>query len=96
MSSAEEFSRTADAIECEIEVTRESLARKLEEIQRRVDPRERLHRVRQRINREDVAAWSAVSAIVAGAGLAVAGWQRHRAARGDGADSCATFLGAGI
>jgi hypothetical protein len=80
--------RTPEEIERHIEATRESLRGKLNELEHRLSPGERINRVRQRINPDAMAPWAAVGAVATGAVLAVRGLRRHRnSAELDGVDA---------
>lgn len=72
--------RLPEEIEWEIEATRTSLHSKVHELERRLDPRHRLHRLKGNVRKN--APWyqaiAAIAAIAAGTWLAVRGWGRWR------------------
>lgn len=84
MSTSEtlERERSPKQIEAEIAATRESLDRKLHEIEKRLDPRRQWHELRgtvqERLTSTPLAAWGAVAAVAAGSWMAVSGLRRYR------------------
>jgi hypothetical protein len=77
-----ERERSPEQIEGEIAATRQSLDRKLHEIEKRLDPRRQWDAMRgtlrERLTSPPVAAWGAVAAVAAGSWMAVSGLRRHR------------------
>jgi ElaB/YqjD/DUF883 family membrane-anchored ribosome-binding protein len=69
-------------IEREIVRTRASLQRKLEELQHRLSPRERVKAVAQRVDPRPYAGVAALAAVGIGTGMAVKQWRRHRGSNG--------------
>lgn len=69
--------RTPQEIERSISATRESLKGKLNELEHRLSPSERMRDVTRRINPDAVLPWAAVGAVATGAMLAVRGLRRH-------------------
>jgi hypothetical protein len=91
MSTTAEAPREFAAIEADIARTRASLNRKLQELESRLSPSERLARVKSRLDLRRLdprphPEWLAVAAVVAGSLLALAGWRRSRPAALDEAD----------
>ena len=78
MTLAELDDRTPAEIERDIVMRRASLKNKLNALEHRLSPGERMHEMRQRLNPETVAPWAAVGAIATGAVLAMRGLRRHR------------------
>jgi hypothetical protein len=72
--------RTPEEIQSQIAETRASLDRKLQELEHRLSPRERLQRVAAHLHPEQFAPWAAVGAIATGTYLAVRGWRRYHPA----------------
>jgi hypothetical protein len=75
--------RSPQEIERSISATRESLKGKLNELEHRLSPAERMIEMRQRINPDVVVPWAAVGAVATGAMLAVRGLRRHRGSSAD-------------
>jgi len=80
MTTMELDDRTPEEIERNIAATRASLKGKLNELEHRLSPTERIHEIRQRINPETVLPWAAVGAVATGAALAMRGLRRRRGA----------------
>lgn len=80
MNTSDTLDREPAEIEAEIVRTRESLDRKLHELERRLDPRRQWTQVRSRLE-TPVLTLGAVIAIVAGTWMAVSGFRRYSAAR---------------
>ena len=77
--------RRPEDIAASIEQKRASLDRKIEELERRLSPREQLSRVRARLNPQAYTSVAAVGAVAAGTLMAVRGWRRyHRNGNGHG------------
>ena len=75
--------RRPEEIEASIEQKRAALDRKIEELERRLSPREQLSRVRARLNPQAYTGVAAVGAVAAGTVMAVRGWRRcHRNGNG--------------
>jgi hypothetical protein len=70
--------RSAAEIERDISNRRESLKGKLNELEHRLSPAERISSMRRRITPEAVAPWAAAGAVATGAVLAVRGLRRRR------------------
>lgn len=91
MSTMAEAPRDVAAIEAEIARTRASLNRRLQELEHRLSPTERLAQVKsqldiRRLDPRPHPEWIAVAAVVAGSLLALAGWRRSRQPTLDEAD----------
>jgi hypothetical protein len=91
MSTTADAPRDVVAIEAEIARTRASLNRRLEELEHRLSPSQRLAEVKSRIDIRRLdprphPEWLAVAAVVTGSLLALAGWRRSRQAALDEAD----------
>ena len=81
------YQRRPAEIEASIEQKRASLDRKIEELERRLSPREQLSRVRARLNPEAYTGMAAVGAVAAGTLMAMRGWRRyHRNGNGHAAE----------
>jgi hypothetical protein len=78
MTLTELDDRTPDQIERDIAARRASLKGKLNALEHRLSPGERIHEMRQHLHPETVAPWAAVGAIATGAVLAMRGLRRHR------------------
>ena len=78
MTMTELDDRTPEQIERDIVNTRESLKGKLNELEHRLSPVERVREVREHLTPESVAPWAAVGAIATGTVLALRGLRRHR------------------
>ncbi len=76
MNTSDLLEREPAEIEAEIARTRESLDRKLHEIERRLDPRRQWAQVRSRLE-TPVATLGAVVAIAVGTWMAVSGLRRY-------------------
>ena len=76
--------RPAGQIEAEIAATRQSLDRKLQELDRRLNPSYRWTDLKARLETVPgtAAAWGAVAAIAAGTWMAASGLRRARAGNG--------------
>jgi hypothetical protein len=74
--------RSPEEIEVEIAATRESLDRKLHELEKRLDPRyqwaELRGNVQERLASTPMAAWGALAAVAVGIWMALAGLRRRR------------------
>ena len=68
---------TPEEIERNIATTRASLKGKLNELEHRLSPGERMHEMRQHFNADAVAPWAAVGAIATGTALAMRGLRRR-------------------
>jgi hypothetical protein len=91
MSTTAEAPRDVAAIEADIARTRASLNRRLQELEHRLSPSERLAEVKARLDPRHLdprpyPEWMAVAFVAIGAGLALAGWRRSRRAALDEAD----------
>jgi hypothetical protein len=91
MSTMAEAPRDVAAIEAEIARTRASLNRRLQELEHRLSPTERLAQVKsqldiRRLDPRPYPEWIAVAAVIAGSLLALAGWRRSRQPALDEAD----------
>ena len=71
------FENDPAVLEAEIARTRASLDSKLQELERRFSPRERLAEVRARLDPRPYAGWAAVAAVAAGTWMAVSGVRRR-------------------
>ena len=91
MSTAELDVRTPDEIERSIEARRESLKGKLNELEHRLSPGERIREMRRRIDPEAMVPWAAVGAVATGAVLAIRGLRRSRSAHTEAAADEDTF-----
>lgn len=83
--------RDVTAIEADIARTRASLNRRLQELESRLSPGERLAQVKssldlRRFDPRPHPEWIAVAMVTLGAGLALAGWRRSRQPGLDEAD----------
>lgn len=76
MNTSDTVEREPAEIEAGIARTRASLDRKIEEIEKRLDPRRQWAQARHRYE-TPVLAWAAVTAVAAGAWMAVSGLRRH-------------------
>jgi hypothetical protein len=90
MTTAEATREFAE-IEADIARTRASLNRKLQELEQRLSPTERLSQVKARLDPKRLdprpyPEWIAVAAVVVGAAMAVTGWRRSRHVETDDAD----------
>lgn len=79
--SQEAQARQPEDIEARIVETRASLERRLEELERRLSPREHLKRVATRVHAQQYVPWAAAAAILAGLYLAVRGLRRYHHVR---------------
>ena len=70
--------RSAEELELRIAETRAAIETKVEEIERRLSPREQVRRVRARVKPEQYLGAGAAAAVVTGAVLATVGWRRYR------------------
>jgi hypothetical protein len=91
MSTTAEAPRDVTAIEADIARTRASLNRRLQELEHRLSPGERLAQVKatldpRRLDPRPYPEWMAAAFVAIGAGLALAGWRRSRKAALDEAD----------
>lgn len=80
MNSTGMAERNPAEIEAEIVRTRTSLHQKLNELERRLNPKTRVRAVRQRLSPEPYIHWAALAAIAAGVVMGVVGWRRYRGA----------------
>jgi MYXO-CTERM domain-containing protein len=85
MSTTAEAPRDVAAIEADIARTRASLNRRLQELEHRLSPSERLARVKSRLDVRRLdprphPEWMAVGLVALGAALALAGWRRRKPA----------------
>jgi hypothetical protein len=83
MSTTAESTREFAEIEADIARTRASLNRKLQELEYRLSPSERLSQVKarldvRRLDPRRYPEWVAVGAVVIGGAMALAGWRRAR------------------
>ena len=76
MSGSTETRRSPEEIEMQIAHTRASLDAKIQELERRLSPREQMSRVRAQLNPEPYLGCIAATAVAAGAALAYRGWRR--------------------
>jgi hypothetical protein len=75
--------RSPAEIESRIEEKRADLERKLEQLEKRLSPREQFQRMKARIDPERYIGWAALGAVATGTYLAVNGWRRaHRSSNG--------------
>jgi ElaB/YqjD/DUF883 family membrane-anchored ribosome-binding protein len=82
MNDHERITNDPARIEREIVHTRESLHRKLEELQHRLSPRERVRAAVERIDPRPYTGIAALAAVGVGTVMAVSGWRRSRTPNG--------------
>jgi Protein of unknown function (DUF3618) len=80
MPNADTSTPNLAALEGNIAATRASLDRKIDELERRFDPRRIKMRVRAKLNPEPYLGWIAASAVAVGGVLAARGLRRRPAA----------------
>lgn len=91
MSTVEDTPREFAEIEADIARTRASLNRKIQELEKRLSPSERVAEVKRRLDPRRLdprpyPEWMAVGAIALGACLAITGWRRSRVRVADDTD----------
>jgi hypothetical protein len=78
--------RSPEDLELRIAETRASLDMKVQELERRLSPREQVRRVRARLDPEPYLGVGAAAAVVTGAVMAAVGWKRSRCADDEALD----------
>lgn len=84
MIGSTERTLSPDEIENQIVLRRAALDAKIHELERRLSPREQIHRVREQLNPSSYLGVIAATAVAAGAALAYKGWRRCHHPNGSG------------
>jgi predicted nucleic acid-binding protein len=82
MIGATETMQSPEEIQLQIALRRASLDAKINELERRLSPREQMARVRSQLNPEPYLGWIAATAVATGAALAYRGLRRPRRSNG--------------